>query len=169
MGTYRKLRMTQLFEDDSTVLPCTVVEAGPCPVCKSRQRTERRLQRTANRFRQRRAHRKSKADLGHPQGSGQDGAPPQAVREVRVDAATASSTEVGSTLLVGDIFEAGQTVDVTGISKGKGFQGVMKRYNFAGSSEATARTSSSVMVVRSVPPRHPGHVLKNPSVCRPHG
>ena len=128
-----KLGMTQLFEDDGTVLPCTVVQAGPCPVLQVKT-TEGKDGYNALQigFGGQKVQRKSKADLGHLKAAAQDGTPPRVIREVRVDAATASSTEVGSTLLVADLFEVGQVVDVTGISKGKGFQGVMKRYNFAG-------------------------------------
>jgi len=129
----RKLGMTQLFKDDGTLLPCTVVEAGPCPVLQVKTDDGKDGYNALQiGFGSQKAHRKSKADLGHLKAASQDSAPPRTVREVRVDAATASGTEVGSSLLVGDIFEAGQMVDVTGISKGKGFQGVMKRYNFAG-------------------------------------
>ena len=54
------------------------------------------------------------------------------IREIRVDKATASQHEAGATIGAADVFEAGGTVDVTGISKGRGFAGVMKRYNFSG-------------------------------------
>lgn len=129
----RKLGMTQLFEEDGTVLPVTVVEAGPCTVLQVKTADGKdgynALQLS---FGSQKAHRLTKADLGHLKAAGQDSTPPARIGEIRVSADNLTDVEVGATLSVEDVFTAGELVDVTGVSKGRGFAGVMKRYNFKG-------------------------------------
>jgi large subunit ribosomal protein L3 len=129
----RKLGMTQLFDTDGTVMPVTVVEAGPCTVLQVKSSEGKdgynALQLS---FGSQKAHRKTKADLGHLKAAGKEDSPPAYIGEVRVPAESAANTEVGAILSAEDVFTVGELVDVTGISKGCGFSGVMKRYNFKG-------------------------------------
>lgn len=129
----RKLGMTQLFEEDGTVLPVTVVETGPCTVLQVKTADSKdgynALQLS---FGSQKAHRLTKADLGHLKAAGKDSAPPARIAEIRVSPENLTDVEVGATLSAADVFTAGQLVDVTGVSKGCGFAGVMKRYNFKG-------------------------------------
>ncbi len=157
----RKLGMTQLFEEDGTVLPVTVVEAGPCTVLQVKTADGKdgynALQLS---FGSQKAHRLTKADLGHLKASGQDSSPPSRIAEIRVGTDNLTGVEVGAKLSVEDVFTAGELVDVTGVSKGRGFAGVMKRYNFKG----FIRTHGTHEFFRhggSIGTRlTPGHVLK---------
>ncbi len=127
----RKIGMTQLFNEDGRVLPCTVIQAGPCTVVQVKTEEGRdgynALQLS---YGENKPHRISKPLIGHLAKVGLESS--AAIREVRVDKATADSTELGTVLNAGDVFEEGARVDVTGISKGSGFSGVMKKFNFAG-------------------------------------
>ena len=128
LGT--KVGMTQLFTEDGTVLPVTVVQAGPCRVLQTKTADAadgyNALQLG---YGEQKASRVSKAFIAHAAKTGES--VPRHVSEIRVDADTAASTAPG-TLLDASMFEVGTFVDVTADSKGKGFAGVMKRYNFAG-------------------------------------
>lgn len=129
LGT--KLGMTQLFEEDGTVLPVTIVQAGPCRVLQTKTAEGpdgyNALQIG---FGEQKDHRVSKALKNHTAKTGES--VPAHITEIRVDAETAASTAPGTELTVDGMFEVGQFVDVTGVSKGRGFSGVMKRHNFAG-------------------------------------
>lgn len=117
----RKLGMTRVFAEDGTAVPVTVIEAGPCRVVQVRE-ADVQLG-----FGAKRAKLASKAETGHAAKAGL-GAAPQVVRCFpRGDAATAP----GDTVTVG-IFAAGDTVKVTGRSKGRGFQGMVHRYGAGG-------------------------------------
>ncbi len=128
----RKVGMTQIFSPDGMVLPVTVIEAGPCTVLRVKTESSpdgyNALQLG---FGERKANRATKPELGHFRAAGVEGAMAK-VREVRVSADTVANTEVGKQLTVADVFTEGGAVDVTGRSKGRGFAGVMKRYNFRG-------------------------------------
>jgi large subunit ribosomal protein L3 len=128
----RKLGMTQLYDDDGTVIPVTVIQAGPCTITQVKT-TEGRDGYNALQiaFGDQKPQRLDKATRGHLAKAGIE----TGVRnlgEIRVDADTVAKSEVGQVLTVADVFEQGTKVDVTGTSKGRGFAGVMKRYNFAG-------------------------------------
>lgn len=128
----RKVGMTQLFAEDGRVLPVTVIQAGPCPVMRVKTEASadgyNALQLG---FGERKANRVNKPDAGQSKAAGL-AVPVSHVREIRVDAATVGEMEAGKVLTVQDVFEPGKTVDVCGTSKGRGFSGVMRRYNFAG-------------------------------------
>ena len=129
----RKLGMTQLFDTDGTVLPVTVVETGPCTVLQVKSSEGKDAYNALQlSFGSQKAHRKTKADLGHLKAAGKEDSPPAYIGEIRVPAENAANTEVGTVLSAEDVFTVGELVDVTGISKGRGFAGVMKRYNFKG-------------------------------------
>ena len=117
----RKLGMTRVFAEDGTAVPVTVIEAGPCRVVQVRD-ADVQLG-----FGAKRAKLATKAELGHAAKAGVEAAP-QVVRCFpRGDAAPA----LGDTVTVG-IFAAGDTVKVTGRSKGRGFQGMVHRYGAGG-------------------------------------
>jgi len=123
----RKLGMTQLFAEDGTVTPVTVIEAGPCPVVQVRAAAEGKPARVQLGFGATKAKRASKAELGHAKKAGLDAAP----KVLREFPATGEAPAPGSVVTVGD-FAAGEWVKVTGTSKGRGFQGVVKRHHFGG-------------------------------------
>jgi large subunit ribosomal protein L3 len=128
----RKLGMTQLFEEDGTVVPVTVIETGPCTVTQVKTTATRdRYDAVQLAFGEKKTQRATKPELGHFKKAGIEGAR-QHVREFRVDAQTAASYTVGAQITAGDLFKAGEKIDVCGTSKGRGFAGVMKRHNFAG-------------------------------------
>jgi large subunit ribosomal protein L3 len=122
----RKLGMTQIFDESGAVVPVTVIEAGPCPVVQVR--TPERDGYTAVQlgFGAQKATRASSAEKGHAARAGLEAAP-AVLKEFRFEAAP----EIGSAVTV-DAFERGGRVKVTGVTKGRGFQGVMKRHGFAG-------------------------------------
>ncbi len=123
----RKLGMTQIFDDANRVVPVTVIEAGPCRVVQLRTPERDGYSAVQLAFGETKAARLTKPELGHLKKA--DGAPSKYLAELRVD--DLSGFEVGQ-VLKADVFAAGERVDVTGISKGHGFSGVMKRHNFGG-------------------------------------
>ena len=112
----RKLGMTQVFDDANRVVPVTVIEAGPCRVVQLKTPERDGYSAVQLAYGETKARRLSKPELGH-------------LAELRVD--DVSGFTVGQ-VIDADLFAPGERVDVTGISKGKGFAGVMKRHNFAG-------------------------------------
>lgn len=128
----RKIGMTQTFGADGDVFPVTIVQTGPCTVLaiKSEDGSDG-YNAVKLAFESKKAQRTNKPDAGQFKAANLDAAP-KVVREIRVSKQAAAALEPGTVLGAADLFTVGQTVDVTGISKGKGFQGVMKKYNFAG-------------------------------------
>lgn len=124
-----KLGMTQIFAEDGTAVPCTVLQAGPCVVVQ-RRTVEKdgydAVQLGLVEFIK--PHRINKPMTGHFKKA--EVAPLRMLREVRI-ADSKDETKVGDRVLV-DRFQPGEYVDVTGVSKGKGFQGGVKRWHFAG-------------------------------------
>lgn len=121
-----KLGMTQIFDDEARVIPVTVIKAGPCRVVQvKRPETDGYA---AVQLAYGTKKKASKPEAGHFAKVGME--PARHLVEVRVD--DPDAYQVGQELRVADVFEAGVKVDVTGTSKGKGFQGVMKRHNFSG-------------------------------------
>jgi large subunit ribosomal protein L3 len=121
----KKLGMTQLFMDDGRVERVTVLEAGPCPVTGVRTHERDGYEAVQLAFRTSKEKHLTRAEIGHLKKAG---APPlRLVKEFRDEA---GELVVGETVTVA-AFEVGQAVKVSGISKGKGFQGTIKRHNFA--------------------------------------
>jgi large subunit ribosomal protein L3 len=119
----RKVGMTQVFQDDGTMVAVSVLAVEPNTV--TRLRTLERDGYTAVQLGTEVVARLSRPEAGQLAG----GLPRVAtVREFRVE--DVGAYEVGQTLSVGDLFSAGDLVDVTGVSKGKGFAGQIKRHNF---------------------------------------
>ena len=123
----RKLGMTQVFDDANRVIPVSVIEAGPCRVVQLRTPERDGYRAVQLAYGDTKASRLNKAELGHLKSAG--GPPQRFLAELRVD--DLSGFELGQ-IIAADVFEPGDRVDVTGITKGSGFSGVMKRHNFSG-------------------------------------
>jgi large subunit ribosomal protein L3 len=125
----KKVGMTQLFSPDGTVTPGTVIKAGPCVVVQAKAAASDGYEAVQIGLVEARPARVTKPLEGHFKKAG---VPPTRVRrEVTVVKGDAAPT-AGETVLVTGVFNNGDRVDVIGTSRGKGFQGVMKRHNFAG-------------------------------------
>jgi large subunit ribosomal protein L3 len=124
LGT--KLGMTQVF-DDTRAVPVTVIKAGPCVVAQIKTKERDGYEAVQLAFGDVRPDKVTKPMQGHFEAHSAE--PRRHVVELRTD--DASSYEPGQELRA-DVFEAGDVVDVVGVSKGKGFAGVMKRHGFGG-------------------------------------
>jgi large subunit ribosomal protein L3 len=122
-----KLGMTQIFDENGRAIPVTLVQAGPCTVTQVRTVSRDGYAAVQLGFGEKKVSRTTKPMQGHFKVSGSE--PLQHLVEIRTD--DAESYELGSKVTA-DVFAAGDKVDVIGISKGKGFAGVMKRHNFRG-------------------------------------
>lgn len=128
----RKIGMTQLYNENGDVVPVTVIEAGPCTVLQVKTEAGNDGYNGIKLgFGSRKVRRTNKADMGQIKGAGVE-TPPEWIHEIRLPADAIANHAAGNVVSVADVFEVGTMVDVTGTSKGKGFAGVMKKYNFAG-------------------------------------
>ena len=126
----RKVGMTQVFAPDGTVTPATVVKAGPCVVLQAKNAQSDGYEAVQIGLVEEKPAKVNKALGGHYKKAGN--VPPTRKRfEVKV-ASGGDPLKAGDQVLVGGVFANGDRVDVIGISRGKGFQGVMKRHNFRG-------------------------------------
>jgi large subunit ribosomal protein L3 len=125
----RKLGMTQIFLDDGSVVPCTVVESNIIVVGK-RTLEKDGYDAIIVGSGERKEKHTTKALAGAFKKAGVE--PRRTLKELRCTAEFAASVEVGAALKVDQLFEAGQFVDVQGTTKGRGFTGVMRRHHFAG-------------------------------------
>jgi large subunit ribosomal protein L3 len=144
----KKLGMTQIFNDAGQQIPCTVIEAEPNPVVAVTDKAKagfaavqlgygrQRLRReSTGKERTPRGRRATKAEVGHAKKAGLD-VPPKVLRSFRLDDTQRKDYQI-PTYAVGDavkvdIFAPGERVKVTGTTKGRGFQGVVKRHGFGG-------------------------------------
>ena len=124
----KKIGMTRIFDDEGAAVPVTVVEAGPCPVLQIKTAETDGYSAVQLGFGAQKDKRASKAEKGHAAKAGVDVAP-SLVREF--DISDGDEYEIGQAITV-EIFGTGDTVSVVGTTKGKGFQGVVKRWGFAG-------------------------------------
>lgn len=136
----RKLGMTQVFKDNGEAAAVTAVEAGPCVIIQVKTVAKEGYNAVQLGFGE--AKRLKSPQRGHLKGLGKF----QYLREFRVDGAEAA--EVGDSVDV-NLFQAGDLVDVTGISKSKGFAGVVKRHHFAGGPKTHGQSDRH---------RHPGSI-----------
>jgi large subunit ribosomal protein L3 len=134
----RKIGMTRLFADDGKVIPVTVLEAEPCPVVQVRTPEREGYSAVQVGYRPQKKSRLSKAMLGHLEKAG---APP--VSRLGEVPPPAGDVKEGDSLTV-EMFSPGEKVDVTGLSKGKGFQGVVKRHGFKGGDQTHGCKSKRV-------------------------
>ncbi|MBT8235626.1 MAG: 50S ribosomal protein L3 [Bacteroidia bacterium] len=127
----RKIGMTSIFDENGKNIPCTVIEAGPCVVTQVRTEEVDGYNALQLGFDDKAEKRTSKAEQGHFKKAGTS--PMRKVVEFRD---FEGEHKLGETVGV-DIFIEGEYVDVSATSKGKGFQGVVKRHGFAGVGQAT--------------------------------
>ncbi len=148
-----KLGMTQVFVDGKGLVPVTVVEVGPCKVVQLKTPEKDGYAAAQISFKEVKPKRANKPLVGHFRKA--DVAPSRILREF-------GSTEGLSRgqVLTADVFREGEFVDVTGTSKGKGFQGVMKRHNYGGgrASHGSRFHRAPGSIGQSA---YPSHVFKN--------
>ena len=125
----KKVGMTQVFDDRGVAIPVTVIEAGPCFVAQIKTVERDGYSAVQLGMDETKPKRLTQPQLKHLEKSNLP--PLHYLRKVRVSAEELANFEEGQKLLV-DIFEEGELVDVTGISKGRGFAGVVKRHGFRG-------------------------------------
>lgn len=124
----KKIGMTQVYDANNCLVPVTVVEVGPCPIVQVKTQESDGYSAVQIGFGLQKEHRVSKPLKGHYAKAGID--PVRTLSEFRTDGLN-EVFKVGD-VLTANKFVEGQKVDVIGITKGKGFQGVMKRYGFKG-------------------------------------
>jgi large subunit ribosomal protein L3 len=130
----RKLGMTSVFDAAGDQVVCTVIEAGPCVVTQVKTDENDGYSALQLGFSERRKKRTTKALAGHFEAAGSD--PLRHLIEFR-DFAGADDLSLGDTVTIDSVLAEGDTVQVSGTSKGKGHQGVVKRHGFAGVMEST--------------------------------
>ncbi len=134
----KKLGNTQIFDAVGMVQRVTVIECGPCTVLGKRTDERDGYSAVILGFGEKREKSVNMPEGGFFKKIGQK--PAKVVQELRLPSEAVSQYEVGQVLKPSEIFTAGQLVDVVGLSKGRGFTGVMKRHNFKGSRSATHGT-----------------------------
>lgn len=148
----KKLQMTQIWVSDK-VVAVTPVLAGPCTVTQVKTKETDAYDALQVAFGNRKEKNINKPQLGHFKAAG---VKPTKVRELRAEIKDA---KVGDIITVAT-FEAGDTIDVTGTSKGKGFAGVVKRYHFAGGRKSHGN-KDQLRMHGSIGAKGPAHVFKN--------
>ena len=126
----KKIGMTSMFSDEGKNIPCTIIQAGPCTVTQIKTNATDGYDAVQISFDEQKESRLSKALLGHFKKA--NATPSKKLVEVSFD----TEAKLGDSLNV-DLFAEGDFVTVSGNSKGKGFQGVVKRHGFAGVGDAT--------------------------------
>ena len=127
----RKIGMTSLFDENGKNIPCTVIEAGPCVVTQVRTNEVDGYEALQLGFDDKTEKHATKADLGHFKKAGTS-----AKKKVVEFQGFEENYKLGDNITV-EVFSEGEFVDVQGVSKGKGFQGVVKRHGFGGVGQAT--------------------------------
>ena len=127
----KKIGMTSLFDENGKNIPCTVIEAGPCVVTQVRTEEVDGYNAVQLGFDDKKEKNATKAQIGHFKKAGTS--PKTKVREFKY---FMKRPNLGDVFTV-ELFKEGEFVDITGTSKGKGFQGVVKRHGFGGVGQAT--------------------------------
>jgi large subunit ribosomal protein L3 len=127
----KKIGMTSIFDENGKNIPCTVIEAGPCVVTQVRTKEVDGYEAFQLGFDDKAEKQATKADLGHFKKAGTT-----AKKKVVEFQEFETQYNLGDLITV-DLFNEGEFVDVQGVSKGKGFQGVVKRHGFGGVGQAT--------------------------------
>src|ERR687891_451391 len=125
----KKVGMTQVFAPDGTVTPATVIKAGPCVVTQLKTAQNEGYESVQVGLVEDRPARATKPQAGHYKKAG---VPPTRVRRELKLAKGAEAPKAGDQILVNAVFNNGDRVDVIGVSRGKGFQGVVRRHHFRG-------------------------------------
>jgi len=126
----KKIGMTQVFADDGEAVPVTVIQAGPCHVVGTRTVERDGYSALVLGFDEKPVRLANKAELGQVKNNG--GKPQRFIREIRLAPAEVEKFQVGQVLGPKDVFTDGLPLDVEGMSKGKGFQGVIKKHHMKG-------------------------------------
>lgn len=126
----KKLGMTQVFDAEGNVIPVTVIQAGPCVVVQRKTAEKEGYSAVQLGMVEKKKPRANKPIEGHFKKAGVP--PTRILREFSFRETEEEPIKVGDEVLVKDVFEAQDLVDVSGRSKGRGFQGVMKRHGFRG-------------------------------------
>ncbi|MFT7350607.1 MAG: large subunit ribosomal protein L3 [Flavobacterium sp.] len=127
----KKIGMTSIFDENGKNIPCTVIQAGPCVVTQVRTKEVDGYEALQLGFDDKSEKHATKADLGHFKKAGT--APKRKVVEIQE---FDNAYKLGDSITV-ELFQEGEFVDICGVSKGKGFQGVVKRHGFGGVGQAT--------------------------------
>ena len=121
----KKLGMIQVFDESRRLVPVTVIEAGPCGIVQAKKKSSDGYEAIQIGFREIPERKMTKPEVGHIKKTG------DRLWRYLKEVQSNGETQVGSLVKV-DIFSEGDSIDVQGVSKGKGFQGVIKRHNYAG-------------------------------------
>lgn len=163
----KKLGMTQVFAKDGECVPVTVIQLGPCYVLDIKNKDKHGYSSVQLGFEPKKAQRVNKPEMGHFAKSGKGAF--YHVKEVRCDAEALGWTTLGQELKVGDVFNDGELVDVSGVSIGRGFSGVFKRFKIGGQ-PATRGTHEYRRHIGSIGCRKfPGRVHKGKRMPGHHG
>jgi large subunit ribosomal protein L3 len=127
----RKIGMTQVFHDDGTALGVTAVSVGPCVVVGKRTPDKHGYAAVQLGFEEESVRQLSRPQAGFFKKANVE-KPLRHLREVRLEAKDVEKYEVGKVIRAAEVFKAGDVVDVVGTTKGKGYQGVMKKHRMAG-------------------------------------
>lgn len=128
-----KINQSQSFTTEGKRIPVTSILAGPCLVINMKTKDKDGYNAIQFGLGQRRVITVTKPEIGNLKKAGLDKTPPRFLKEVRIsNLGNLGDLSPGTEIKVGEVFIAGDTVQVTGISKGKGFQGVVKRHHFRG-------------------------------------
>jgi large subunit ribosomal protein L3 len=126
----KKVGMTQVFTEDGNAVPVTVIDMTSCEVVGKRTEEKDKYSAVVLGFKDAKEKHLTKAQIGSFKKAGAK--PKRIVREFRISAEELGAHNVGDVVKVESFFKKGEMVDVQGITKGRGFQGVMKRWNFRG-------------------------------------
>ena len=132
----KKVGMTSLFNEDGKNIPCTVLEMGPCVVTQIKNTETDGYKAIQLGYGEKSEKRTTKAMNGHAK-KAKTSAPQKTMEFRKFRDEFEGELALGKEIAVSDVFAEGEWVDVVGTSKGKGFQGVVKRYNFRGVGDAT--------------------------------
>jgi large subunit ribosomal protein L3 len=130
----KKLGMTQVFAEDGEAIPVTVIQAGPNHVVGIRTQERDGYTAVVLGFEEKPVRLATKPELGNAKAT--NGKPQRLIREIRLPAEEVAKYQVGQTLNAGDVFAENTPVDVEGWSKGKGYQGVIKKHHMSGMTRA---------------------------------
>ena len=150
----RKIGMTQVFGPTGEVIPVTVLEVGPCVVTQIRTKERDGYEAVQLGFGEVSAKSLTRPRQGHLKAAG------RLVRHLREFAADNIEEHTVGQVLTADVFQAGQLVDVTGTSKGRGFQGVVKRHGFGGGPRTHGQSDRHRAPGSIGPGTTPGRVFK---------
>jgi len=152
----KKIGMTSIFDDNGQMIPCTIIEAGPCYVTQVRTKNKDGYEAVQLGFDEIKERLVNKPQKGHFKKSGVK--PLRLISEFRTN--NGSEFQVGQEVRV-DSFVQGDVVDVSGRSKGRGFQGVVKRHHFGGVGMTTHGQSDRVRAPGSIgASSYPSRVMK---------